>query len=104
MLILSRKPGQSIIIGGIIEITVTEVRGDQVRIGVTAPRDVPVFRREVLEGRNRESLPAAPDPEEMHERLRAAANGATPDPPAEEARPSSDQKRRSPSLLKKSES
>jgi len=64
LLILSRKPGQSIIIGGIVEITVAEIRGDQVRIGVTAPRDVPVFRREVLEG-HKGQPPPMPDTKAM---------------------------------------
>lgn len=61
MLILSRKPGQSIIIGGIIEITVAEVRGDQVRLGITAPRSVPVFRTEVLMNQDRPTCDGSED-------------------------------------------
>ena len=49
MLVLSRKVGQSIVIGDGIEITVVELRGDQVRLGIHAPREVPVNRKEVLE-------------------------------------------------------
>lgn len=49
MLVLSRKLNQSIMIGDDIVITVLEVKGDQVRIGITAPRDVAVNREEVLE-------------------------------------------------------
>ena len=47
MLVLTRRLNQSIKIGDDIEITVIEVRGDQVRIGVSAPRDVSVHRMEV---------------------------------------------------------
>lgn len=47
MLVLTRKLNQSIKIGDDVEITVIEVRGDQVRLGVTAPRNVAVHRNEV---------------------------------------------------------
>ena len=47
MLVLTRRPNQSIMIGGDIVITVLEVRGDQVRLGIKAPRDVDVHRDEV---------------------------------------------------------
>ena len=47
MLVLTRRLNQSIKIGDDIEITVIEVRGDQVRLGVAAPRDVSVHRKEV---------------------------------------------------------
>lgn len=49
MLVLSRKKGQSIIIGDNIEITVVEIQGDTVRIGVNAPREVAVHRQEVFD-------------------------------------------------------
>ncbi|MBV9850799.1 MAG: carbon storage regulator CsrA [Armatimonadetes bacterium] len=47
MLVLTRRLNQSIKIGDDIEITVIEVRGDQVRLGVSAPRDVAVHRKEI---------------------------------------------------------
>jgi len=47
MLVLTRRLNQSIKIGDDIEVTVIEVRGDQVRLGVSAPRDVSVHRKEV---------------------------------------------------------
>lgn len=47
MLVLSRKPNESIVIANDIVITVVEVRGDKVRLGITAPKDVPVHREEV---------------------------------------------------------
>jgi carbon storage regulator len=49
MLVLTRKTNQSIKIGENIEITVLSVSGDKVRIGIDAPRDISVFRREVLD-------------------------------------------------------
>jgi carbon storage regulator len=47
MLVLTRKSNQSIMIGDDIEVTVLSIMGEKVRIGIQAPRDVPVFRREV---------------------------------------------------------
>ena len=49
MLVLTRKPDQSIMVGAEIEITVLEVRGEQVRLGIRAPRAVAVHRKEVFE-------------------------------------------------------
>jgi carbon storage regulator len=49
MLVLTRKPNQSIVIGDDIELTVIEVRGDQVRIGIEAPRSISVHRKEIYE-------------------------------------------------------
>ncbi len=48
MLILTRKVNESVVIGDDITLTVVGIRGNQVRIGVTAPREVPVFREEIL--------------------------------------------------------
>jgi len=66
MLVLARKTGQSIILGDGIEITVIEVRGEQVRLGITAPRSIPVHRKELLEQVRTENNEAAtaPDSEE----------------------------------------
>jgi carbon storage regulator len=49
MLVLSRKPGQSILIGDNIEVKIIEVQGDQVRIGINAPRDVYILRKELMD-------------------------------------------------------
>lgn len=49
MLVLSRKRNESIIINDNIVITVVEIRGDKVRLGVEAPKEVPVHRREVYD-------------------------------------------------------
>ena len=47
MLALTRKKGDALIINNNIEITVLDVRGDQVKIGISAPKDVPIYRKEV---------------------------------------------------------
>ena len=47
MLALTRKKGESIILNNDIEISVLELRGDQVKIGINAPKEVPVYRKEV---------------------------------------------------------
>ncbi|MFM7039924.1 MAG: carbon storage regulator CsrA [Planctomycetaceae bacterium] len=57
MLVLSRKVNQSIVINGNITVTVVEIRGDNVRLGVQAPREVSVHREEILQAiLNEESL------------------------------------------------
>ena len=49
MLVLSRKLNESIIINNQIKITIVEIRGDKIRLGIEAPKDVPVHRREVFD-------------------------------------------------------
>lgn len=49
MLVLSRKKNESIVINNDIVLTVVEIRGDKVRLGIVAPKDVPVHRQEVYE-------------------------------------------------------
>lgn len=59
MLALTRKSGQSIIIGGQIEILIVEIKGDQVRLGIRAPKDISVFRKEIYETIQAENKAAA---------------------------------------------
>lgn len=59
MLVLTRKLHQSIVIGEDIEVVVLEVRGEQVRIGIRAPKDVAVHRKEVFEQIQEANLGAA---------------------------------------------
>jgi len=59
MLVLTRKVNQSIMIGDDIEVIVLEVRGEQVRLGIKAPREIAVHRREIYEAIQRENLMAA---------------------------------------------
>ena len=49
MLVLTRKVGQSIVIGDEIEVVILEVRGEQVRVGIRAPKNVSVHRKEIYE-------------------------------------------------------
>lgn len=53
MLVLTRKANQSVMIGDDVEITVLAVMGDKVRLGIQAPREIPVFRDEVYVEMNR---------------------------------------------------
>ncbi len=54
MLVLSRKKDESIVIGDNIEIVVVDVRGDKVRLGITAPKEISVHRREIYDAIQRE--------------------------------------------------
>ena len=47
MLALTRKKGEALMINNNVEITILEVRGDQVKVGISAPKDVPIYRKEV---------------------------------------------------------
>lgn len=55
MLVLSRKKNEAIIINDNITVVVVDIRGDKVRIGIQAPKEVPVHRREVYEAIQREN-------------------------------------------------
>ncbi len=80
MLILTRRVGESVVIGDDIVVTVVEVRGDSVRIGIDAPRSVDVHREEVyreLQQANRQA--ASPDADSI-EALKAFIAGSEPDP------------------------
>ena len=59
MLVLSRKEDESIIINDNIEIKVIGIKQDQVKIGIVAPRDVKIFRKEIYEQIQRENIAAA---------------------------------------------
>ena len=54
MLVLSRQKDESIMIGDNVEITIVDVRGDKVRLGISAPKTIPVHRREVYDAIQRE--------------------------------------------------
>ena len=61
MLALTRKKGESLVVNTNIEITVLEIRGDQIKIGISAPKNVPVYRKEVylqIQKENEASLKA----------------------------------------------
>jgi carbon storage regulator len=68
MLVLTRKLNQSIVIGDSIEVVVLEVRGEQVRLGIRAPRDVAVHRKEIYDQIHDENQSAtAVDPADVPE-------------------------------------
>ncbi len=73
MLVLSRQRDESIIIGDNIVITVVDIRGDKVRLGINAPTEIPVHRQEVYEAIQRE-------------RARGADNDGTPEKPVRPGR------------------
>lgn len=79
MLILTRKPDQRIIINGNIVISVLAVDGDRVKIGISAPADVPVLREEVrraVSGENRSAASHTADRRELEQRLLDLHRGA----------------------------
>ena len=49
MLALSRKKGESLVINNNIEVTILEVKGDQIKLGIKAPREISIYRKEVYE-------------------------------------------------------
>ena len=59
MLALSRRKNEALIINNNVEITILEIKGEQVKIGITAPKDVPVYRKEVyaqIQDANKEAV------------------------------------------------
>ena len=59
MLVLSRHCDESIVIGDNVVVTIVDIRGDKVRLGIEAPSEIPVHRREVYEAIQRENLRAS---------------------------------------------
>lgn len=86
MLVLSRKRDESILIGDDVEITVIDVRGDTVKLGVSAPKSVAVYRKEVYEAIQRENIAAAQsagqDLTSLAKALRERKRRPEPDEPA----------------------
>ncbi|MCQ2506009.1 MAG: carbon storage regulator CsrA [Lachnospiraceae bacterium] len=68
MLALSRKTNESIVIGSDIEISVLEIKGDQVKIGINAPKSVPIYRKEIylqIQESNKEVINQTIVPDEL---------------------------------------
>ena len=61
MLVLTRKVGESLIIGDNIEITILESNGDQIRVGVKAPKEIDIYRKEIFESIQKENEKAVQD-------------------------------------------
>jgi carbon storage regulator len=93
MLVLSRQRDESIMIGDNIEITIVDIRGDKVRLGINAPNTVPVHRKEVYQAiqRERSAPPKAaagtaaenPAPPNVHAAQASSLPGATLPAPAD---------------------
>jgi len=77
MLVLSRKIGESVIIGGDIVVTVVRVDGDAVRIGIAAPANVPVHRQEVYEEIQRNNKEALTQQRQKVPKLPSRKNSQT---------------------------
>ncbi len=79
MLVLSRKLDEKIAIGDNIEITVVEIRGDTVKIGISAPKDVKIYRGELLEAIQQANIEAgmqpAPDLDIIAKKLKSKGKG-----------------------------
>jgi len=77
MLVLSRQRDETIMIGDEIEITVVDIRGDKVRIGITAPRSIQVHRKEVYDAIKKENENAAKlKPDDVTDVVRRNGNAA----------------------------
>jgi carbon storage regulator len=71
MLVIARKIGQKVLIGDDIEITVSSIRGDQVRLAINAPRSVSIYRKEAIEQVERGNAAAIESATELLELLNA---------------------------------
>jgi carbon storage regulator len=59
VLVLSRRKDETIVIGDDVRVTVVDIRGDTVRLGISAPKSIPVYRQEIYEAIQRENIEAA---------------------------------------------
>ena len=86
MLVLSRQKDESIIIGDDVEVTIVDVRGDKVRLGINAPRSISVHRKEIYEAIQREKAEKA----KAEAEAAAAAEAAGEDPTERPAKTGTD--------------
>ena len=105
MLVLSRQRDETIMIGDDIEVTVVDIRGDKVRLGITAPREISVHRKEVYDAIRRENRAAAQvKPEDLSGLGKLAspqAKGPMPPRPPQQQSPNSSAQTQPPKEEKK---
>lgn len=77
MLVLTRKSNQSIMIGDDVEVSVLAVMGEKVRIGIDAPRSIPVFRKEVYVEMQREPEDGREEVNDALDRLKSSGGNGT---------------------------
>lgn len=88
MLVLSRQRDESIMIGDTIVVTIVDIRGDKVRLGINAPAEVPMHRQEVYEAIQRENLRAASlDPDETESLRGMTTRRGSPEQAPSKGRP-----------------
>lgn len=96
MLVLSRRSGECIIINDNIEVKIVEIKGDYVKMGITAPRSIPVHRKEIFEAIQRENAKAAQSMEgsagDLEENLPPVKSPAEPKEPKSKSEGKSDSK------------
>lgn len=78
MLVLTRKSNQSIMIGDDVEVSVLAVMGEKVRIGIDAPRSVPVFRKEVYVEMQQEAAEGREEVNDALDELKSSGGGGSP--------------------------
>lgn len=86
MLVLTRRAGESIVIGNEVTVTVLDVRGDQIRIGIDAPRTVPIHREEVyvqVQQENRGAVASASQAADLLKGVRPATPPRRPPGPGD---------------------
>ena len=79
MLVLSRQRDETIMIGDEVQVTVVDIRGDKVRLGITAPPHIPVHRKEVYEAIKRENEAAAESSGQQPGHVESLANKKKPE-------------------------
>jgi carbon storage regulator len=78
MLVLSRQRDESIMIGDDVEMIIVDVRGDKVRLGITAPKEIPVHRREIYDAIQREKAEKKQAAEPSNDEPKAKPEQKTP--------------------------